>query len=252
MRNKINYIIFPALLIAICIATANLYANSCRTEIKVEILSPTNKIYSENSTPLTFTVNKPTCWIGYSLDGQANATITGNTTLSDLSDGQHSIIVYARDRYCNMGASNIVYFAVDTTPPNITDITQNPSADNVTPEDEVQVNVTVTDDVSGVRQVILYYYVYSNGNETWTGIEMTNIEGDIWSATIPAFPEGTNVTYAIMAEDNVHNMITTAERGYVCKYSIIPEFTPLIMLPLFIIATLITMITYKRKHIPNK
>jgi hypothetical protein len=252
MTKKVNYILFPALIIAICIATANMHANACGEEMIIEILSPTNKIYAQNTIPLTFTINKPTCWIRYSLDGQANVTITGNTTLSDLSDGEHSIIVYAKDKYDGIGASNTVNFAVDTTPPNITDITQSPSADNVTPEDEVIINATVTDEVSGVRQVILYYYAYPNDNETWISVDMTNVEGNIWTATIPAFPEDTNVTYVIMAEDNVYNRITTAEQGYVCRYQVVPEFAPLLMPTLFILATITTVAIYRKKRTPTK
>ena len=50
----------------------------------IEILSPENKTYTSSSVPLTFTVTdySPISWMGYSLDNQPNATITGNTTLS--------------------------------------------------------------------------------------------------------------------------------------------------------------------------
>jgi hypothetical protein len=76
---------------------------------------------------------------------------------------------------------------------------------------------------------------------------MTNLEGDIWNATIPAFPYGTNVTYAISAEDNVGNAITTAEMGYEIQYQVIPEFSSLIALPLFIMASLMAMVAQRRR-----
>ena len=85
----------------------------------ISILSPEDKTYSVNSVLLTFTVNESSSWIGYSLDGQMNVTISGNTTLADLSDGAHSLRVYANDTAGNMGYSDTVYFAVDTVPPNI-------------------------------------------------------------------------------------------------------------------------------------
>ncbi|MCX6777921.1 MAG: right-handed parallel beta-helix repeat-containing protein, partial [Candidatus Micrarchaeota archaeon] len=78
----------------------------------ITILSPQNTTYSTSTVGLTFTVNEPTSWIGYSLDGAANITITGNTTLSGLSDGPHNVIVYARDTSNNLGASVVVYFSV--------------------------------------------------------------------------------------------------------------------------------------------
>jgi parallel beta-helix repeat protein len=79
----------------------------------ITILSPQNTTYNTTSVPLTFTVNEPTSWIGYSLDGSANITIIGNTTLIGLSEGFHNLIVYANDTSGNMGTSNRIYFTVD-------------------------------------------------------------------------------------------------------------------------------------------
>jgi parallel beta-helix repeat protein len=81
------------------------------------VLSPQNTTYATSSVPLNFTIIKPASWIGYSLDGQLNVTITGNTTLSGLSDGSHSLIVYANDTAGNMCYSDYVYFTIDATPP---------------------------------------------------------------------------------------------------------------------------------------
>lgn len=80
----------------------------------LSILSPEDETYSADDVSLIFTVNEATSWIGYSLDGQTNVTITGNTTLSDLTDGQHVLIVYAKDAIGNTGASKIVYFNIET------------------------------------------------------------------------------------------------------------------------------------------
>jgi hypothetical protein len=73
-------------------------------------LSFENKTYSQNNLPLNFTTDEPTSWMGYSLDGQANVTITGNTTLTGLSDGIHSLIVYSKDAAGNTGASETIHF----------------------------------------------------------------------------------------------------------------------------------------------
>jgi len=80
----------------------------------IEILSPENKTYTTSSVSLSFTVDEATSGIGYSLDGQANLTITGNMTLSELSDGVHSLIVYAKDMVGNTGASDMIYFTIET------------------------------------------------------------------------------------------------------------------------------------------
>ena len=83
------------------------------------LTSPANTTYTTRAVPLEFTVNEPTSWIGYSLDNNPNVTITGNTTLIILTDGSHSIILYANDTVGNMGVSEIALFTVDA-PPRIT------------------------------------------------------------------------------------------------------------------------------------
>jgi len=78
------------------------------------IVSPENKIYETTNTTLDFTVNDPVLWIKYSLDNKANQTATGNITLTDLTDGQHTIVVYACDTSEKVGASETVAFTVGT------------------------------------------------------------------------------------------------------------------------------------------
>jgi hypothetical protein len=82
----------------------------------ISILSPENKTYDTTDTPLTFTVNETTSWMGYSLDGQANVTVTGNTTLTGLSDGSHRLKVHAKDTAGNTGASETIYFSIEPFP----------------------------------------------------------------------------------------------------------------------------------------
>jgi len=83
---------------------------------KVAVLSPENKTYDTTDIPLNFTVNEPVSEITYVLDGQANVTITGNMTLTELSEGSHTITVYANDTAGNIGTSETVYFSIDQTP----------------------------------------------------------------------------------------------------------------------------------------
>ena len=79
---------------------------------EITIISPENKTYHASSVPLNFTVNESASWIRYSLDGQENQTITGNITSTNLSNGSHTIIVYATDLVGNEGASEKVYFTL--------------------------------------------------------------------------------------------------------------------------------------------
>jgi hypothetical protein len=75
--------------------------------------SPQNTTYPQDSVSLDFTVDEETSWMGYSLDGQTNKTITGNTTLTELSDGSHILVVYARDIDENIGTSKTIYFSIE-------------------------------------------------------------------------------------------------------------------------------------------
>jgi len=78
----------------------------------VHLVSPENKTYVSSNVSLAFAVNKPALWMGYSLDGQDNVTITGNATLSGLANGSHNVTVYAKDEFENTGASETVIFTI--------------------------------------------------------------------------------------------------------------------------------------------
>jgi N-acetylneuraminic acid mutarotase len=87
------------------------------TPPKISVLSPVNQKFNESSVLLSFTVDKPVNWTCYSLDGQDNVTITGNTTLSGLTNGLHNITVYAEDTFGNVGASETVSFTISKPEP---------------------------------------------------------------------------------------------------------------------------------------
>jgi hypothetical protein len=142
-----------------------------------------------------------------------------------------------------MGVSNTTFFTIQTLA--ITNVSQNPLATNVTPTDVVSVNATVTDSVSTVTQVSLNY---TNGNGTWITANMTNLQGNIWNSTIPAFPYGTNVTYIVRATDSIGNTITTQQLGYTYQYVVVSEFTALPIVLLFLMATLLTVLIRTRKR----
>jgi hypothetical protein len=142
-----------------------------------------------------------------------------------------------------------IYDAPDATPPTIANVTQAPPGENVRPEDAVNVNATVVDELSGVKGVILNY---TNGNGTWITVNMTNIQVDIWNATIPPFPYGTNITYVIVAEDNFNNSITSSEGGIEYQYWVLPEFPMLFALPIFVIVTLVTAVHFGKSFKSHK
>jgi parallel beta-helix repeat protein len=83
----------------------------------ISISSPENKTYDDSNVTLTFSTSEPTSKISYSLDGQDNVTVTGNTTLNEVPNGAHNLTVYATDKFGNTGASKIVYFNVEVPEP---------------------------------------------------------------------------------------------------------------------------------------
>jgi hypothetical protein len=84
--------------------------------LDVAVVSPEKQTYNETSVSLVFTVNKPVVWLGYSLDGQDNVTIIGNTTLAGLISGLHNVTVYAKDEFENMGSSETISFIIAEEP----------------------------------------------------------------------------------------------------------------------------------------
>lgn len=100
----------------------------------ISVDEPQNVTYNQSSAPLTFTLNQPVIldpsiytftlnnltfsfpdvsWVGYSLDGQTNKTVTSNTTLWGLTSGTHNLTVYAEDIYGNTGSSAAIYFTIN-------------------------------------------------------------------------------------------------------------------------------------------
>jgi len=74
---------------------------------EVVILSLGNKTYYTTDIPLNLIVNEPDSQITYDLDGQENMTFVGNTTLTNLSYGEHNVMVYAKDVAGNVAVSTI-------------------------------------------------------------------------------------------------------------------------------------------------
>jgi N-acetylneuraminic acid mutarotase len=86
----------------------------------LRVLSPeSNMTYTSNDAELVLSVNRPTTWMSYSLDGSANVTVTGDTELAGLSEGPHRIVAYVNDTFGNIISSSNVTFSVDTVAPRI-------------------------------------------------------------------------------------------------------------------------------------
>ena len=82
---------------------------------RVSVVSPGQlKTYNRTTLPLVFNVSEPFAWLAYSLDGAAALIIAGNTTLSGVSEGVHTLVVQAQDLGGSIGESTSVKFKVET------------------------------------------------------------------------------------------------------------------------------------------
>jgi len=96
-------------------------------------LSVENKTYTSPDVELNFEVENEPSWTGYSLDGQENVTVPlksipvgfnstvfGNATLTNMSTGIHSIVVYSNNTSGTMCKSDMVFFTVSLSIPTPT------------------------------------------------------------------------------------------------------------------------------------
>lgn len=150
------------------------------------ILSPVNTTYPVNIVPLIISISalKPSEWISYNLDNQNNNTILSNTTLVDLSDGTHTITIYANTVLGT--ALTRVFFSVDTMPPTLRLIS--PPNGTVTTRD-IPLTFTVDEPLSWVS-----YNLDHSSNRT-----TPLINSSIWVL------EGEHILY-LYANDTVGNM----------------------------------------------
>jgi len=87
--------------------------------MEVNVLSPANQTYKGSNVSLSLTANRFGNWIGYSLDNKGNVTLWdsndgtpmsySNMTLTGLTNGRHTITIYANDTYGNMNAQTITF-----------------------------------------------------------------------------------------------------------------------------------------------
>jgi parallel beta-helix repeat protein len=150
----------------------------------IVIVSPANESYRP-AFRLNFTVNEPTAWVRYSLDDQANVTITGNITLPSLAEGPHSLRVYASDQAGNVGASSLVHFSIDTTSPTVTILS---------PENKTYSSTTVPLSFVVSEPISLAAYVLDNGTMITTLVNLTlnGLSNGVHNVTVRLFDRAGN------------------------------------------------------------
>ena len=77
---------------------------------EIRIFSPQNESYNSSSISLDFYTDKPNLELSYSVDGKQNVTISGNSTITNLSNSLHNVTIYAKDSYGNIGDSETKSF----------------------------------------------------------------------------------------------------------------------------------------------
>jgi hypothetical protein len=136
-------------------------------------------------------------------------------------------------------------FFVDNIQPEIGNPQQEPLA-NVMENQNVTITVNVTDLGTGVYNVTLWYNI--NSTAAWLSLNMTEISVNTYQATIPGYGNSTLIKYEIVAYDNAGNEAVKNNEGQYYVYHVIPEFSSILIFPLFVIVTLL-VIFYRKKFI---
>ncbi|MEX2716431.1 MAG: hypothetical protein Q6370_009025 [Candidatus Sigynarchaeota archaeon] len=138
------------------------------------IASPLDQVYtSRTGIPLQLSFSEPVAWAAYSINGGANVTFTGNTTIDVPGDGEFTLVVHANDTFGNTGTATR-HFAVDTLAPAV-QILQ-PLTSAVSPSTSIFLSIRATDP----RLDKVWYAVNGSANVTFSGNASISLPGDGW------------------------------------------------------------------------
>jgi len=194
----------------------------------IQILSPASRIYSTTTIPLMVTLNEPASKIRYSLDGNANVTLIGNTTLNGVPNGSHSITVYATDTAGNSASANvqfIVYISTAFAPPNISVLPNEETTSNTNPVQstsppEVSVNSpqNTTYKTNSIPLTFTVNELISWAGYSLDGQENVTVTGNATLAKLPAGSHCLTVT--------VKDAAGKTESSETIYFSVAQEKTP--------------------------
>jgi hypothetical protein len=143
-----------------------------------------------------------------------------------------------------------------TSRPSIV-VTREPSGPQVPENQRVLVSANVTDAESGVRNATLEYTLdnstdWSRAHATPMSLSTTlqpqNSLALSFNATIQGQSSGTRVRFRIVAYDFAGNNATIDGVIDTTTYLVVPEFPSVVLLPLFVMASLCAAIVYRRRH----
>ncbi len=136
---------------------------------------------------------------------------------------------------------------LDNTSPTIEIPSRQPEGE-VLPNQSVNISIKVIDEVSGVRNVRLYYT--ADNETTWLWLFMSyNFLTGAYECTIPGQPTDTIVKYKIIAFDYAGNSAILNGMEPYCIYQVIPEFSAIFVLLLLVLLFLVFF--SKRKIFAN-
>jgi len=154
----------------------------------------------------------------------ANGFATSTLTVSvdaDTSPSEHTITIVGTGDTLERSVSVSLKIVVEKNPPVIVSVLRQPEKPSY--NETVTVLASVTDAVSGVKDVILSH----SGGAAWKNETMT-LQDELYRAAIPTFPFNTSVRYCIYASDNVGNW---AEPSIVYSYVVTDPYPPVIGYP---------------------
>jgi hypothetical protein len=178
VRGRLILIAVASLLLS-PLACSRLFSLETRASNgKILLLSPHNQTYVAKQVLLQFKLDGSASWIGYSVDGNMNVTISSEmvikTAILQLSDGYHNVVVYVSYDDGSTGCSDVIYFTTNTVQPKV--ILLSPGNQTYT-EDAIPLTFTIDQETSHI-----FYYldpvesfdshngVEIDGNTTLTGL----------------------------------------------------------------------------------
>lgn len=184
----------------------------------------------------------------YKVNGGSMKTIFVDGQPVITAEGMNNTLEYWSTDIAGNGEEHhfLANIALDKTPSVIMTPLRDPSGD-VQSNQPVRISVNVTDSLSGVDSVRLVYFT----NRSSIGLEfpmMLNQTSGLYERAILVQEASTLVKYQITVYDRAGNNVTNDNAGEYYVYTVIPEFPSFLIISLFMIATLLAVIIYRRKH----
>lgn len=183
----------------------------------------------------------------YRIDGNPWQIYGQPFDLSSLAEGNHTIHYYSVDTFGNEEEVKSKTVYLDSVSPSIDTPTRYPAGD-VEEGQPVNILVNVTDSGSGVdKDQIILSYTFDNGT-SWADTKMNyNSTSSLFETAIPKQFNCTWVGFKISASDNVDNTALDDKNGSYYTYHVIPEFSTMALIAVFMTISLAATALIKKK-----